>query len=344
MIGALIGLFAPTAFVLDADTANEMDDMYAVAHAVLDPDADLLMLSSAHFNNTEIATKGRWHAYDMDGFVPVRASQAENERLLEALGDDTPALLGADEMIGYSWGYFDGAPVPTAPAIDAIIARARALRGGERLTVLSVGPLTNVAAAVIQAPDIAERLDLWWLGTKYDVDARVWNKNSFNARNDINALDHLLDRDDVRLTIMPGMVARKLMFARDRSAACLAASPLPVAGMLADRWDFVGAGEEWTMWDLALTMAVAHPEWATVETRAAPPENMADTVRVVTDIDAPAMERRFWALMRADCPAAAPTATGGAHPRPRGPAGRRARRSRLARRSRGTAWTADGSP
>ena len=296
-------------FVLDADTANEMDDLYAIAHAVLDPQAELTLLVAAHFNNTEITTKRRWHGYEMDGFDTLAASQAENERLLAALGppaEGVPALPGADEMIGYAWGYFEGAPVPEAPGIDAIIEAARALPEGERLSVLSVGPLTDVAAALIAAPDLADRLDLWWLGTKYDVDARVWNKNSFNARNDINALDYLLDRQDVALTIMPGMVARELMFARERSLACLATTDRPVAGLLRDRWDFVGAGHEWTMWDLALTLAVTHPAWATVETRAAPPENARETVRVVTAIDAPAMEARFWSVLGATCPAATP--------------------------------------
>ena len=291
----------PVPFVLDADTANEMDDMYAIAQAVLDPQADLLLLTAAHFNNTEIHTKGRWHAYEMEGFDTLAASQEENDRLLATLGSDVPALPGADEMIGYAWGYFDGAPVPEAEGIDAIIERARNLPDGERLTVLSVGPLTNVAAAIIRAPDVAGRLDLWWLGTKYDVGTQVWNKNSFNARNDINALDYLLNREDVALTILPGMVARKLMFRRGASLDCLATSDLPVAEPLAARWDFVSAGEEWTMWDLALTLAVTHPDWARIEDRAAPPENTRETVRVVTDIDALAMERHFWSLLGAQC-------------------------------------------
>ena len=294
---------APVSFVLDADTANEMDDMYAVAHAVLDPDADLTLLTSAHFNNTEIVTKGRWHAYDMDGFVPLDASQEENEKLLAVLGSDVPALPGAPEMIGYSWGYFEGAPVPGGAGIDAIIEAARAMPDGERLPVLSVGPLTNVAAAIIKAPDIVPKLDLWWLGTKYDVSERVWNKNSFNARNDINAVDYLLNREDVALTIMPGEVARQLMFQRDRSLDCLAKSDMPVASPLAERWEFVSADKEWTMWDLALTLAITHPEWATIEDRAAPPENTRETVRVVTDIDAPAMEAHFWSLLGSTCEA-----------------------------------------
>lgn len=53
-----------SAVILDADTANEMDDLYAVARVVLDPHIEIAALSSAHFNNTEIGTKGRWHGYD----------------------------------------------------------------------------------------------------------------------------------------------------------------------------------------------------------------------------------------------------------------------------------------
>ena len=104
----------PRAFVLDSDTANEMDDMYAIAQAVLDPDARLLGLGSAHFNNVELYTRKRWHHYPMDGFVPVEASQRENERLLALLGAKLPAPLGARDIIGFSWGYFDGAPIPEA--------------------------------------------------------------------------------------------------------------------------------------------------------------------------------------------------------------------------------------
>ena len=52
----------PPRILLDADTANELDDLYAVAQVVADPHVVLGSLTSSHFNNTEIGTKGRWHA------------------------------------------------------------------------------------------------------------------------------------------------------------------------------------------------------------------------------------------------------------------------------------------
>ena len=287
---------------LDADTANELDDLYAVAQVIADPHVTLDGLSSSHFNNTEIGTKGRWHAYDTvaelgRGLDTVGASQRENERLLQLMErGDIPAPVGATEMIGYSWGYFEGAPVPDAPAVDAIIRYARAASPDAKADVAAVGPLTNVAAALIKAPDIAPNIRVWWLGSGWEATDHggVWNKNRFNVRNDLNAADYVLDRPDIELVMMPTQTARALMFSRERTRPALDAIEHPIARHLWDRWDFVSAQGEWTQWDMALTLAMAHPEWATLERVAAPPENAREHVLVYTAIDAPAMEAHFF--------------------------------------------------
>ena len=290
-----------TRILLDADTANELDDLYAIAQVIAEPDLDLIALTSSHFNNTEIGTTGRWHAYDTTrdlgrGLDTVGASQRENKTILDLMGaTGIPHPLGAREMIGYSWGYFEGAPVPDAPAVDAIIAEGRAASPEGRLDLVAVGPLTNVAAALIKAPDIAPNVRVWWLGAGWKDG--VWNKNRFNVRNDLNAADYLLDSPEVELIMMPTETARALMFQRDRTLPALAAVDHPLARHLADRWAFVNAQGEWTQWDMALTLAIAHPEWATLETVAAPPENEREAVKVFTAIDAPAMEAHFFDLI-----------------------------------------------
>ena len=293
----------PPRILLDADTANELDDLYAVAQVVADPNVVLGTLTSSHFNNTEIGTKGRWHAYDVvsdldRGLDTVGASQRENELLLRLMDrTDIPHPEGAREMIGYSWGYFPGAPVPDAPAVDAIVEAGRAASPEAKADLVAVGPLTNIAAALIQAPDIAPSVRVWWLGPGWK--GGVWNKNRFNVRNDLNAADHLLDSPEVELIIMPTETARALMFARDRTLPRLRAMNHPLTDHLADRWAFVDAKEEWTQWDMALTLAVAHPKWATRETVPAPPENTRGTVDVFTSIDAPAMEAHFFEVLEA---------------------------------------------
>jgi purine nucleosidase len=283
--------------IVDADTANEMDDLYAVTQVLVDPRARVSAVNSAHFNNVELYVRRKWHKYDMADFVPAVASQKENMALLNAWGSKVPALLGADDILGYSWGFFKGAPIPKAPAIDNIITAAKAMPEGKRLNVAVLGPLTNVAAAVATAPEIANRLSIYSLGTRYDPVTKIWNKNDFNSRNDINSLDFLLDNKDVEMTIMPVTVAAKLPFFRAASLAEHAKLQHSANDMLRDRWDFVSAVDMWTMWDLALTMAMTHPELATIETVAPPPENSRPSVRVYADIDGDAMRTKFWALL-----------------------------------------------
>jgi purine nucleosidase len=289
----------PIPYILDADTANEMDDLYAVVQSLLDPDAKVVALNSAHFNNMEIVTTGVWHHYDIRCFDPVTVSQLENERLVKALGiKGLPMLLGANSMLGYSWGYFDGAPVPSAPAVEDIIARARAASPQKKLPIAVLGPMTNIAAALIKAPDIAPNITVYFLGMSYKKDSRDWDKNSFNVRNDLNAVDYVFNHPDLDLVIMPTETAVKLMFNRTRSMPHLSAKSHPAVAILKDRWEFVAAQGEWTMWDMALTYAITKPQWVTVEELPRPPENGGGKVKVVTDINAPAMEAHFWSLIK----------------------------------------------
>jgi purine nucleosidase len=283
--------------IVDADTANEMDDLYAIAQLIADPAVKVTALNSAHFNNAELYVRQRWHKYDMKGFVPVDASQRENEKLLKVMGKRIPAPRGAGDILGYSWGYFDGAPIPDAPAIQEIIRAARAAPAGTKINVLVLGPLTNIASAVARAPDIGPKISVYSLSLKYDPITGVWDKNDFNTRNDLNATDFLLDRDDVDLTILPVSVAKDLPFFRDKVMPNLDKVRHRVSKHLRERWEFVGAQEMWTMWDLALTMAASHPEMATVSLRSAPPENKRKTVKVITAIDASSMEATFWQLL-----------------------------------------------
>lgn len=288
---------------LDADTANEMDDLYAVAQVILDPQIEIAALGSAHFNNVEIGTKGRWHDYDVvadldRGLDTVKASQAENEVLLKVLNRlDIPHPRGAREMIGYSWGYFNGADVPEAPSIDWIIKTARVASPDEKADIVLLGPLTHAAAAIIQAPDIAPNIRVWWLGVEYDPATGIWNKNAFNGRNDLNALDFLLNRDDVEMIMLPTTVAQDLMFDRDRTFERLGKIDHPLMDALLARWDFVSAEQSWIMWDMALTLAIAHPEWAEIQTVSPPPENSRQSLQMITAIDAAAMEAHFFDLM-----------------------------------------------
>ena len=285
----------PIPLIIDADTGNEMDDLYAIVRAVLANEFEVLGVSSAHFNNPQLLTDSLWHIYPTKDINTVCISQALNEELLKELDmEEIPHPLGANRMLGYAWGYYEGAPIPDAPAVDFIIEQADKMPDGTKLSVACLGAVTNVAAALEIRPELATKLKVYLLGMFYDPVSGVWNKNEFNVRNDLNGMDRLLANENLELYVMPASTARALQFDHQESLQKLSTLDHPVSQILARRWAEVSAGDSWTMWDLALFEAMLFPDMATLEKRAAPPENGGRPINVYVDIDNEAMEADFW--------------------------------------------------
>jgi len=282
--------------VLDADTGNEMDDLYAIVHAFNHPlELPIRALTAAHFNNAQLLTDSLWHIYPTREINTVAISQQLNKELATAMGiKNVPVIIGADRMLGYAWGYYPGAPIPEAPAVSEIARLAKAATPENKLHVICLGAVTNVAAALAREPALADRLKISFLAMRYDASRGIWDKNEFNARNDLNGLDLLLELEGLELYIMPASTAGQLVFMREESQAKLEAINHPAASILRDRWDEVNAGESWIMWDLALIEALLHPSLARLEYRRVPPENGMRNIYVYTDINQEAMQANFW--------------------------------------------------
>ncbi len=281
---------------LDADTGNEMDDLYAIAHLVKSDKIDLIGLSSAHFNNSDLNVFEKWNAYDTETLIPVEESQRLNEEILKAMGRmDIPHPLGGDRQIGRAWG---GEQPRDSPAVQAIIKEAKAMPDGERLHIVTLGAMSNIASALIIAPEIKDKISLFSLGSWYDVEKNAWSKNEFNIRCDLNAFDYLLNLEGLEFTIMTTTTSFALQFDRDETYSKLDDS-VEIEKILADRWRIQNPQDKTrVMWDLALVEAYLHPEWATVSQIIAPPENTQRLVNVYTKIDAEAMQNEFWRIIK----------------------------------------------
>ena len=281
--------------IIDADTGNEMDDLYAIVRALADENLKVIGITSAHFNNPQLLTDSLWHIYPTEDINTLQISQDLNEEILQSMDmESIPHPKGCDQMVGYAWGYYEGAPIPKSPATEFIIEQAKKHSPQNKLNVMCLGPVTNVASAILQESSIASSIRLYCLTMKYDVEEGVWNKNSFNARNDINGLDIVLNEKDLECWITPGTVAKKLQFNHKRSVRKLQKIDSPTATILEERWEEVSAGESWIMWDLALVEAFINPKYATVEKRKAPPENTDRMLHVYIDIKEKKMIKEFW--------------------------------------------------
>ncbi|WP_194768597.1 nucleoside hydrolase [Tamlana sp. I1] len=286
---------SPERYILDADTANELDDYYAIFQAIASPEMELISLNSAQFNSSQIFMDSIWNGNKVTNFNSVTLSQAANETLLKGLNRmDIPHPQGCETHLGYAYGYWDGAFFPTSPATAFIIKEAKKASPSNKLKIICIGASTNLAAAIEAEPKIAKNIHAYLLGAQFDATKNVWNKNEFNIRRDLNAFDALLNQTDMEMTVMPITPVRPFVFDKTKTLERLYKIDHAVPKLLGDVWTDINAGQERIMWDLALILAIQKPELATLEDRPAPPENKRDTLHVYTAIDIKGMHSEFW--------------------------------------------------
>ena len=268
--------------ILDADTANEIDDMYAIVR----------MLKQDKFNVLAL-TSSQWIHYLAEE-DSIGASQRENEAMVKLLGrEDLPTPMGSKEPMGKPWG---GDEAKDSPAAQFIIESAKKASPENKLVVVCLGASTNLASAIKLAPEIAPNIDAYVLGFRYDLKKSVWNKSSFNIRRDLNAADFILNQKDLKLTVMPANVARPLTFPRDTTFA-KHENMGALGEHLTNKWKVRFAEfENWVMWDLALVEAILDPSMASSREVTTPPENVQRKIRLYDSIDVEAMRTDYWTV------------------------------------------------
>ncbi|MEM7627086.1 MAG: nucleoside hydrolase [Planctomycetota bacterium] len=182
--------------VLDTDTFNEIDDQFALAHALLSPDRlNMEAVYAAPFVNDHRAAtpaEGMSQSYD------------EILRVYERLGrDGTATTFRGSE----AWMTDTGEAVPSASA-DDLVQRAMARHADDTpLYVVAIGACTNVSSAILVEPAICERIVVVWLGGN----PHYWPQtHEFNLAGDV-AASRVLFNSGVPLVHVPCVnVAQKL--------------------------------------------------------------------------------------------------------------------------------------
>lgn len=270
--------------IIDSDSGNGLDDLFAISMAIIDPAIDLIALNSAQWN---------MHPEASDSSVFV--SQKINEKLLslhDTLG--IPHPVGANEQTGY-WG---DTKAVISPAATFIVEKAKELRYGEKLNVVTLGAVTNLASAIMLDSTIVNRIVWYGMALNYDDKSRVWNKNEFNVRNDLDAMDYLLNREGLETHIMTVTASSSYIFGKVECIDMIK-SRGPEWDYLLDRWQELDpVSRQWVMWDLAMVQAIVHPDLVTEKEVSTPPENISRRIYTYTWIDEKKMKREFWKLVR----------------------------------------------
>lgn len=162
--------------VLDTDTANEIDDQFAVVYSLLSSQRlEVEAFYAAPFHN-------RRSSGPADG---MERSYAELLRLLHKMGTEPDG-----RVLRGSTGYLDDPAAPRESAAAADLIERATVDDASPLYVVAIGAITNVASAILMEPAITESIIVVWLGGH----ARHWpDTKEFNLRQDVHAARLIFD-------------------------------------------------------------------------------------------------------------------------------------------------------
>lgn len=267
---AVSGSMKPHVYI-DTDTANEVDDPFAIYRALLAPEFNVVGLSSAG-----------WGAPNVFG-NNTRTSQKMNEELL--------ALLKLGDRVSHPIGALR--PMPEAstpvdsPAARDLIAKAKAMPGGRELQVFVLGAYTTVASALLMDPGIKDKIAVHVMGFRYD-DKRL-TPSEFNTMGDLHAAAHLL-RSGVELKIMQNTALGDFVWSKAEVDAHFKGKG-GVPDYLVKRWEtHCPKDTRRILWDIAVFEAVLRPELATQQEI----EHEGAKIHVWTAVDLPGMKADYW--------------------------------------------------
>jgi len=230
--------------VLDTDTYNEIDDQFALAYLVRSSDrVETEAIYAAPFVNSRAATAAEG----------MERSYEEIERLLGRLdSSDLAHARGATAFLSET-----GKPAASQAATD-LIERAMSATHSDRLVVIGIGALTNIASALLLEPEITERIAIVWLGGHHPS----WpDQREFNLTGDVRATQVVFD-SGAPLYVVPALgVASHLLTCREELAAHLDMGS-PLASFLYERFAEYGSDGVWAkeIWDISAVAWLVLPD------------------------------------------------------------------------------------
>ncbi len=296
--------------IFDTDIGTDVDDILALG----------VLLGSP-----EVKIEGVTTVY---GDVDLRARMVR--KLLQLRGvDDVPVYTGVrNPILGLDPVYWPGhegvgllsesdqfEPLSDGHAVDYLVEMITANPG--EITLLAVGPLTNVAAALVREPGIATAVKrLVIMGGRIGINQTGWGVGEHNIKCDPEAA-HIVFASGAPIELVPLDVTLRAVIRQD-GVDGLNAKGTPYHSALADQVarypGFVSRGGSTFLHDPLAALAVVEPgtlAWTPVDitveldgrnTRAMtvasiPHDGKPATVRVALDLDSESCEARIAELL-----------------------------------------------
>jgi purine nucleosidase len=168
--------------IFDTDANNEVDDQHALAY---------LLFSGDRFNVEGVTVNATSSPAGYSDESDVSDHYEEAKRVMQLCGDlfgKIPLKTGANGSFEEIKNHIGEPDFDGYEAVDFIIEQAMKSRN-QKLVLLPVGKLTNIALALMKEPAIAEKVRIVWLGSNYP------EPGEHNQDWDIESMNYILDVD-----------------------------------------------------------------------------------------------------------------------------------------------------
>jgi purine nucleosidase len=255
--------------VIDTDAANEIDDQFALAWAM--SRADRLNVLGIYATPFSFAHRRAQYPKASFDAPPFNAPDIGMERSFHEIlhVQELLAVKNHAPVFRGSRGYLTSLAQPIASeAADHLIATALSMPPDEPLYVVALGCATNVASAMLLAPEIMHKIVVVWTSAFPSHAPHV--NQSFNLEQDVLASQWLYD-SGVPLVYLPGYhvgaqlrlsLAEVEQFVKPHGAiGCY------LHDLFADNplWAVTGRpaseAHSWVIWDLLNIAWLLHPDW-----------------------------------------------------------------------------------
>jgi purine nucleosidase len=222
---------SPRRIIIDTDPGQ--DDAIAILLALASPEVDVEAITTVAGNVPQpLVTDNALALLTLAGRDDIGVYRGCERPLLRP-------LYTAEYVHGPTG--VDGADLPTpavsersAHAVDLIIDACLA-SDARGVTLCPLGPLTNIAMAIVKEPAIVPRIaEILWMGGAFDEPGNTTDVAEFNAYVDPHAA-HIVFTSGVPLTVFPLDVTHKaLMYPRHVESLASHATPVAdaAAGMI----------------------------------------------------------------------------------------------------------------
>jgi len=247
-----------TKVILDVDTG--IDDAFALLFAARTPLLELLGVTCVDGNaKLDYVVRNTLHVLSAAGntTVPVAAGAVQ-----PLMGGELGAeeVHGSDGLAGLSP---KAAPRPADPRHAVELLRDLVSENANDVTLVALGPLTNVALFISTYPEVARQLQQIVIMGGSSVGGNVTAAAEFNIWHDPEAA-HVVFQSGIPLT-MYGLDVFYGLPLSDEDLASLAGSDQDSAKLVIDLFAYYKkvTGAEATLGDYGAVASLVYPDWAT---------------------------------------------------------------------------------